>query len=231
MNTKEFFTPAGPPSDRIIYQNYENVKLKDSSSADVLAAIHLSEYELLSQSKSVIASQGEKKRSHKMWFDMVAFNEDEMTAARKYIVMVDERPKVLFVDPWTDFRFNCKMVFEEEILDEPYDSENARRVEVLKKALEYFRADVSEVEQDNKDIELRGMMVNQVFETVLVKLKAFPALAARLDKPEGIKFEHINLDKGRIRMRIDDANDIVDIRVKLGQSVKKLKFSEDVNDY
>jgi hypothetical protein len=55
---------------------------------------------LISQSKSIIAAVGQSKKGYKTWFDMVAFDESELTARRKYVYIADERPKQLFVEPW-----------------------------------------------------------------------------------------------------------------------------------
>ncbi len=61
----EFVIPEGPPSNQQLINNYEKVVLQTSNAADVLVTVNLPEYELLSQSKSVIASAGEKKKGNK----------------------------------------------------------------------------------------------------------------------------------------------------------------------
>ena len=182
-------------------------KLKKSTSADVLMQIHSPKHELLSQSTSVIASQGSTKKGHKIWFNMVSFDEDHIKAQRKYVTVVDERPKFLGVEPWEGLAFDCKVVLAADILDEPYSNDNARRIAILKNILENFRSDVREVAMDNKGIEVCAAMVNQALETVIVRLDAIPATpadAVRLSEAKGLQFEHISLDKGRIRLTIDD---------------------------
>jgi hypothetical protein len=222
MDTFEFMAPEGDPWDNHMFDGYQEIKLKESSATDVLAAIYIPEYELLSQSKSVIASQGEKKRSHKMWFNMVAFDENKMTVQRKYLFIEDERPKFLFNEPWEGFRFHCEMVMDKEVFDQPYANENARRIAVLKQVLENFRGDVEEVERDNKMLKNCGMMVNQALETVIIKLDVrpeTPALAIRLDEKKGVEFDHINLDKGRIGMLIE-CDEFVTVKMMLGSFVR-----------
>jgi hypothetical protein len=219
-DTAVFLTPEGEPYDDQISMVYEQIKLKESTSADVLSQIHIPEHELLSQSKSVVVSYGQKNRGFKRWFKMVAFDEDKLTAQRKYLFIEDERPKVLFVEPWEELAFDCEQVLTPEILGEPYADENARRIEILKWVLTSFREDLDEVVPDNKDLEACGALINQAIQTVLIRLDSVPALATRLSDEDGLKFEHINFDKGKIRMIIKD--DIVVVRIGLGSRVKKL---------
>ncbi len=51
--TVGFFMPDRPPYYRRLWQTYKRTNLKESTAADVMAAIRSSEYELLSQSKIV----------------------------------------------------------------------------------------------------------------------------------------------------------------------------------
>lgn len=215
----EFLTPGGKPSDKQIVSNYEQTELKVSRAADVLTQVHMPEYELLSKSKSIIACQGKKRRKWEIWFNAVAFDENELTAKRKYLFIVNERPKKLFTEPWQGVRFDCETVLEGDVLDEPYANENARRVAILKRVLDDFRKDMDEVSSDNKKLKICRMMVNQSLETVLLKLDSSPALASKLSEPEGVSFSHINLDRGRIQMtRVDD---VVKIKMRLGSFTKK----------
>jgi len=221
-DTAVFLTPEGGPYDNEANDVYGKIRLKESTSADVLSEIHLPKHELLSQSKSIVASYGQKSNGRKRWFKMVAFEEDQLTAQRKYLFIEDERPKNLFVEPWEGLAFDCQQVLTPEILDKPYANENARRIEILKWMLKNFRKDVGEVSGDNKELEVCGALVNQAIETVLVRLDNAPALAVRLNEERGIEFEHINFDKGRIRMVIEDDNDIAAVKIRLGEYVKKL---------
>jgi len=218
-HTFELFRPEVEPNDVAIKSGYDRVLLRKSSSADVLSVLSLPDYELLSQSSSVIASTGQKKKGYKNWLKMVAFDEDELTARRKYFLMVDERPRFLFVEPWADLRFNSEMLIGRDVLDEPYSSENARRIAVLKRVIENTHRDIGEVSQDSQTANVCGMLINQALESVLVKLESSNVLASRLDEPEGLSFEHINLDRGKIMMFI--RGDFVNVDVKLGSILKK----------
>ena len=211
----EYLTPEKPTRhNEQISECYSLIKLKTSTSAEVLEIIHMPGNELLSQSKSVIVSSGQKKGGYKNWLNMVAFDENEPTARRKYLLIADEKPKVLLVEPREGLIFNCEMVIGSDVLGKPYSNENARRLAILKQVQENVRKDTDEVSKDNKTIAVCGMLINQAIETVLLNLDESPALAARLDEPRGVKFEHTSFDKGKIQMVITD--DIASVKMKLG---------------
>jgi hypothetical protein len=218
-----FVTPEGPPTNKQIYAQYRQTILKQSTSADVLSRFGTPKDALLSQSKSIAALAGTTKQSHKMWFNMVSFDESELIAQRKYYFISHERPKHLFVEPWEGVDFGCQMVLSKDILDEPYADENARRIAVLKKVDADTRKDTMDIGADNAMLSLSGMMAGQGMESLLRKLDASPALAFRLSEPNGVEFDHINLDKGRLRMVID--NDVVTVKMRLGSYGKGGKIS------
>jgi len=220
FDVKTFVTPEGPPSYEQLLNSYHQTKLKTSGAADVFA---MSESGLISQSKSVIAVSGQKKKGYKSWFNMVAFDENELTAQRKYLFVVDERPKFLFVEPWEGLSFDCEMVLSRELLDKPYANENAKRIAILKQVKENVAKDVHELGLDNKNLAICGMMINQALQTALVSLDSSPSLAGSLSEEQGMEFEHTSFDKGRIKTVLVD--DIVSVRVRLGSLVKKYKVS------
>ena len=221
----DFAVPEGPLINKQIYTQYHQTILKESTSADVLSRFVTvtPKDALLSQSKSIAAIAGTTKPGHKMWFNMVTFDENDLMAKRKYYFISHERPKQLFVEPWEGVDFGCQMVLSREILGEPYADENARRIAVLKKVDEDTRKDMAEIGTDNATLNISGMMAGQGMESLLTKLKASPAFAARLSEPNGVEFDHINLDKGRLRMVID--NDIVTVKMRLGSFGKGGKAS------
>jgi hypothetical protein len=202
------------PGDKKLSTAYRKTKLKESSSADVLAVITEPEQGLISQSKSVIASQGLNKKGYKLWFNMIAFDENELTAKRKSFFVVDEKTESLLIWPRRRLVFNTEMVLEPKVLNEPYANENARRIAILKQVTEDMRKDVAEVAVDNKRIGICGMLVNQTLGTVLQRLEASPALASQLSDPNnGFKFNHMTLGDGKIVMDVND--DIATVKVKL----------------
>jgi len=213
----EHFEPLVPPYDKELSGSYRQTKLKESSSADVLAAIARPKYELLSQSKSVVASVGQKKKGHKLWCNMVAFDENELTAKRKCFFVVDEKAKSLLIWPRRRLSFDSEMVLEKEVLGEPYANENARRIAILRQVLENIRRDVDEVAPDNKMIGICGGLINQTLTTVLQKLEESPVLASKLSDDKGFRFDHITFGKGTIVMSVTD--DIVNVEVRSGSFV------------
>jgi hypothetical protein len=219
----EFFVPRGGPSNEQIYAVYRQTQLKVSTSADVLAAFGHPDNELLSQSKSIIATAGEKSKGYKRWFNMVAFDEDALKAIRKYVFISDERPKQLFVEPWEGVYFDCKIVLPKEVLDEPYANESARRIAILKEVEKDLRKDTKEIGADNKEVETCGLAAAQGIDTLLVILNESPVQAERLSGPEGIEFEEASYGKGRLKMTIE--NDVVSVELRLGSFAKKLKVS------
>jgi hypothetical protein len=217
------FVPEGPPSNKEILSLYRQTVLKQSTSSEVLSRFGTPEYALLSQSKSIVALCGDKKKGRKMWFNMVSFDENELIAKRKYVFISDERPKQLFVTPWEGVDFGCQMVLSKELLDEPYANENARRIAILKQVEADTRKDTSEVGADNVMLSLCGMMAGQGMGSLRTKLDSSPAFASRLSEPNGVEFEHMSFDKGKLRMVID--NDIVTVRMRLGAFEKRGKLS------
>jgi len=235
----EFLKPKRAPSDRTIYSIYQDTQLDYSTSSDVLTRMqHLKTLtnnpadpnaaklgtHILSQSKNVIALQGTSGRDHKMWLNMSAFDENSTTVRRKYFVVEDERPKFLFVKPWEGLRFETEMFIPQTVLAEPYGDDNSKRIAILNSILESFRNDIDELEQDNKNLRTLAMMVNQALQTALTKLDNSPGEAAILDDTEGLEFDHINLDKARIQMLLE--NDIATVKILAGSFEEKISFKE-----
>jgi hypothetical protein len=218
--------PEGRPYDSELLESYYRTVLKQSTSADVLAAIQEPDYELLSQSESVIASWGQEKKGYKTWFNMVAFHEDELTVQRKYFFIEDEKPKDFLVLPKQKMRFDAEMVLDREFLEQPFANENVRRIAVLQHVLEIFMQDIKQVSQDNKMLAASGMMVNQSFLRILQILDDMPVLAFKLTELDGLDFDHISLGKGKIRMVFRD--DIVKVNIKIGSVIKNFASHNDV---
>ena len=70
------------------------------------------------------------------------------------------------------------------------------------------------------------MMTQQVLNHIIQKLNSSPALAARLSDFEGMEFDHMNFNKGRVRLVIED--DIAKIKVKIGTTSKSFAEQDDV---
>jgi hypothetical protein len=202
------------PRDKTLSTTYRKTKLKESSSADVLAVITEPEQGLISQSKSVIAKQGINKKGYKLWFNMIAFDENELTAKRKSFFVVDEKTETVLIWPRRRLVFKTEMVLEPKVLNEPYANENARRIAILRQVAEDMRQDIAEVAPDNKKISICGLLINQTLGTVLQRLEESPSLASQLSDPNnGFKFNHMTLGDGKIVMDVND--DIATVKVKL----------------
>jgi hypothetical protein len=201
------------PSCEEISNAYRETTLKESTSADVLEVIAKPEQGLISQSKSVIASQGTNKKGYRLWFSMVAFDENALTAKRKSFFIVDEKKESVLIWPRRKLVFNTEMVLEPKVLNEPYANENAKQIAILKQIAENMRKDIAEVSPDNKKIAICGGLVNQTLGTVLLRLEESPVMASKLSDPNGFEFDHITLGKGKITMNVTD--DIADVKVRL----------------
>jgi hypothetical protein len=219
----EFIKPAGPPSNQEIYDVYSQITLEQSTSADVILLFAKPENGLISQSKSIIAQAGQKKKGYKSWFNMASFDENSLIVNRKYVFIVDERPKQLFVEPWEGVYFDCRITLPKEVVNEPYANDNARRIAILKQVETSIREDTKEVGADNLVIETDGMIAGQAIDRATVKLDASPALAAGLSEPEGLEFEHPSFAKGRLRLVVD--GDVATVKLLLGSYAKKWKLS------
>jgi hypothetical protein len=206
---------AASPNEKEISNAYRETTLKESTSADVLEAIAKPKDGLISQSKSVIATQGTNKKGYKMWFDMVAFDENKLTAERKSFFIIDEKKESALIWPKRKLVFETEMVIDPKVLNEPYANENARQIAILKYVSENMRKDVASIAPDNKKIAICGGMVNQTLGTVLYRLDESPALASKLsDLKKGLEFDHMTLGKGNITMIVTD--DIADVNVRAG---------------
>jgi len=201
--------------DAHIFDRYELTILKQSTSSDVLSIIQDSKTELLTQSESIVASWGEKKKGSVLWFNMVAFHEEDFTAARKYSFVANERAKGYFVKPMQRLRFDAELILNLEILEEPYADRNAMRIAILREVLARFSEDAGELTFDSRTLLSASMMVKRVLNIVLTKLEQSPALAIHLPEMGGLDFDHVTFGPGRIRMLIED--DIVKVKAKVGK--------------
>lgn len=198
-----------------IFDRYEKTELRASSSADVLARIHDFETDYLTQSESVVASWGTDKKAHKLWFNVVAFDEDQLTAVRKYAMIANEKSKGFLVAPEQKIRFECTLVLPEEVLDQPYSNENNKRIAILKAMLASFSDDIDQLADDSRELKSAAMMTKQTINAALTTLNRSPAYARDLTDPDGMEFYHMPMGKSRINMYLQ--NDTVEVRIKVGK--------------
>lgn len=198
-----------------IFTRYDQVKLKASASSEVLATILHSDKELLSQSDSVVASWGHNRKASVLWFTAVAFDEEELTAVRKYALVADEITKDFYVKPAQKLRFDADVVIGIEVLDAAYANDNERRIAVLREAMRAFGRDMNVLTPDSKVLESGVMAANQALHSVMHMVEQSPAFAVRMSEVKGLEFQHISLGPGRVQVLID--NDIAKIRIKVGK--------------
>ncbi len=231
-----FLQPETVAYDKI-FATYEQTRPKTSGSLDVLGAMRTPQDEaapgssvirLISQSGTVVASLAQSKKGYKTCFAMVAFDEHTMTARRKYFYLLDERvsvasthPMRLLGEPRRGLRFDCEMVLPVGVLAKPYESDKAKQAAILKQLNETFRQDIQELAggagktvQSNQALTISGMVMNQVFEAVLLELDRSSVPPEQLADEAGIEFPHINFDKGRIRLTLKQ--DIATVKIGLG---------------
>lgn len=199
-----------------VFDRYYETTLKMSTSSDVLAMIQNPEDEYLSQSESVVTSwgkEGRKDRTH--WFNMVAFDEELMTAVRKYGFILEETNWGLNRTPVPALRWDAEMVVSRDVLDAAYANSNARLIALLAEAQAMFKKDAAEVTFDSDVLRNSVMMVYQAMNTVVNKLNQSPAYAVKLPLAEGMEFDHPTLGQSRIRMIVED--DVVKVKIKAGK--------------
>jgi hypothetical protein len=214
--------------DKDVFGRYYVTTLKFSTAADVLGTAVIGDKELVTQTSSVVASWGQEQDGQKLWFNIVAFDENKLTAARKYALMIDESTGIHVITPNRSFRFDAQSAASVRLLTEPFDNENARSIAILKALSEDFNADTGQVRLDGADLRSGVMLTKHVFATILTKLDQSPALASRLPFEGGMEFDHLNLGSGRVRMLIRD--DIVTLKIKVGEDAKRFENQPDVRN-
>ncbi len=199
--------------DRWLLDRYNRIILKQSSSAEVLSVIQ-QKNDFLSQSESVVAAWSDKRKGSMLCFSAVAFDEELLTAKRKYSFMADERIKGYWTVPAQKLRFDAEVVIDPKVLAEPYANENAKRIAILKQLLKDYNADLIQLTADSQTLMSGSMMARRAVNTVITKLDQNPAYAIKLDKPNGLDFDHIILGKARVCLIITD--DIAALTIKVG---------------
>ncbi|MCL5278403.1 MAG: hypothetical protein M1376_00665 [Planctomycetes bacterium] len=217
---------------------YERTQLKSSTSLQVLKIAHDPAYQflpreaepvLLTQSDTTIAYSGRSAQGLKTWLNMVVFEGSRMAATRKYFFCIDEhatidpsRPEHHWLVPRPGLLFDSECLIGPEVLTTPYATEEAQKIALVKWLAERFQGDVTALAgragtfaQGNEQIAISGMMVRQVFQSILTKLAQSPGLAQNLGTDQGIPFPHPSLGEGRLRLLVGSDTAVVMIRVNL----------------
>lgn len=231
---------CGCSSDKLPYAKlalpYDHTQLKSTTSLEVLNVARAPEYQfapadadpvLLTQSDTVVAYSGRSADGRKTWLDLVAFDEIRMAAARKYFFCLDEHATT---DPSRSghrlfparkgILFDSEFIIDPEVLTTPYATDEAQKTAILKWLTERFKNDATALvgspknpAQGNEQVTACAMMVNQLFQGILVKLAKSPGLAKNLATDQGIEFPHASLGPGRLRLLVQNDTATVTIRV------------------
>lgn len=210
--------------------SYNQAILKTGSSLDVLQVIRKTDSDLMppltetpffSQNDTTIASTGQSKNGFQTWVTVVAFDEQSMVARRKYFYLIDEKAWIrpagirhLQIVPKPGLIFDSQIVLPAEELDKPYITEEARQIAILKLVAESWHKDTGSLSHDNRTLAASGMLMDHVFKTILMEFDKSPSLAKNLSDKNGVKFNHINLDKGKIRTTVE--GNVVTVKCMLG---------------
>jgi hypothetical protein len=202
------------PIDETRFFSYNQTKLGQSSSGDVLNYIDMSLTTLISKSDTVIASWGQEKDGYQQWLNLVAFDEQTADATRKYFFFVDEKARrIPFVFQWAA-DFDAELILDKTVLEKPYADEKVRDIAILAEIGKRFDDDISKTESDNKNLSMCKMIMKESFEQALMQLNDSPAWTAKLDTPDGWTFDSRNFSTGNIKMH--EEGDRVTIRMQLG---------------
>lgn len=192
---------------------------------------------LLTQGDTVISYSGRSSDTRRTWLNLIAFDEFRMTARRKYFFYADERaervpdtPRRLLFPPRKGVLFDAEFIIDPEVLTTPYATAEVQRIEILRWLAGQFRRDLTTLVGDPKSpaqgdesILLSGMMVSQIFQAVLAELDQSPGLARNLSGETGIRFPHISLNEGHIRLLTQSDLGAVKIRVNFPMTTSKKK--------
>ena len=202
-------------------------RLNDAEHADLASA------EIISHSENVVVAMGQSENGFQTWFNMVTFSENELNVVRKYFFIVDDKTKSIQFEPNQGLRFDCEVELDKEIFADPEVSDNARRIEILRSALNYFRKDINELrdepdmpDQGNRKIQICGYLINQTFDMIFFTLNRSPILASRLNQPGGVEFSHINFDKGKIQLVLK--RDIAVVKIRVGAFAHMIEAPKEV---
>jgi hypothetical protein len=215
---------------------YRRVQLKTGTTLDVLGLLDSPTVrmepdrvavQLLTQSDTSAALSARSTDGRRIWINLVAFDEYRMTARRKYFFLMDEQPtpSAASLQPPAGsvpgaLAFDAQFVLDPEIGTALYVTDEAKKAAIVRSLAERFKDDAGKLagrpagaSQTDEIVATAGMMMNQVFQGILVELDRSSALAKNLNNEEGIAFGHRSLGEGRIRLLVSQGIGTVAIRI------------------
>ena len=219
--TVQRYIPPGSLPYEELSAGYFQFKLRQSSALDVIRLMQAQQgklnprhvgTELLSQSDQMSALAGQSKNGEKRWFTLCVFDQYDMAVRRKYFFFMDESalrtpvpPQRWLIPPKSTLVFDSALVIS-DVLETAYASDSARSVAVLRYIRKILQQDIKpfdrpKSEAANDIVAVSGMLMNQVLGSALYKLERSPSLAVHL-VDQGVRFHHITLNEGRLRLSI-----------------------------
>lgn len=184
------------------------------------------ERQIVTQSATVIAASGRSRKGGKNWFTLVAFDKYSNTALRKYFFYMDEKagvsptgPKRYLIPARTVLVFDTEIQIT-DVLASPHVSEEQRKISVVKYLAQQLQRDIKQLSEEGDRMQgadivgVNGMFMNQVLRDALNELRKFPVLTRQLHSTEGVEFENMNLESGRLQLEI--SGNYAFARVELG---------------
>ncbi len=235
---------ADAPDKNKVFNRYDSIVLGEDTSATVLQKLYnksLDKEEYLSQSESAVAKWAQRGDYNTtlvqrgdyavVWFNIVGFDEESMTAKRKYAFLSDEDSPgwwVLVGAASQKLRFDMEMIMDDEVLDQPYASASDKWIAIIEEAKKLYLDDVRDIRKDSHAIDSISLLINQTFNQILEQIQRSPDLTQKLDKASGLEFDHSVLNEGRMLIIVDDATNTVDVKIKLGSATKDFANNDDV---
>ncbi len=227
------YIPAGPLPYKQLSAGYFQVNLQTSSALDVIRSMQSQrgklgqkhvEIEVFSQNDTTSALSGRSKDNDKSWFTLCAFDQYDMTVRRKYFFYIDESamltptpPKRCLIPPRGTLVFDGALVIS-DVLGRAHASDAARNIAVLRYVKEKLQQDSAtfagtDSSSGNDIVAVSGMLMNQVLGSGLFELDRSPSLASHMTG-QGLRFDHISLHRGRIRLKIQ--GEVALMRIEVG---------------
>ncbi len=218
----------GPsPQTAELPENYFAIDVGQSTAAEVLEVINRPDCELMSQSESSIVSWGNGKKGYRMWLTMASFAEEDVTVTRKYFLAVDEKSYHLFAEDQKLF-FAFEGIIDSELLDRNFTSRDQRKIAVFNRIFENFKDDIRSLVSDGETLRSSDLTVRQTLNGIVNKLEQSPSLASKLVEKDGLKFDHMTMGPGKVRMIILD--DRAELMVKIGYRPFGFEFNLDFDE-
>ena len=176
---------------------------------------------------NVIGTSGESRDGNERWFTLFVFDEGSQTTRRKYRFYLDEKSGIgARGGPFELSTTEGSLVFEGSlVLSHDFGGRGRpaydRDIAVLRYIASRLHFDCKKLarrETGDRSREttltVSGLLMNQVFRAALLELEGSPHLASALATDEGMAFEHLTLDHGRVHLRVN--GDVAVVRLEVG---------------